>query len=539
MVKARMAIVVGLFGGLGLFLLGMQLMAEGLQKAAGERMRRILALFTSRRLTAVLTGTAVTALLQSSSTTTVMIVGFVNSGLMTLAQAVGTIMGANIGTTITAQIVSFNIYSLAFPLIGAGSILYYFSKKKLYRYGGLGALGFGILLLGLSTMSDSVGPLRSYKPFLDLLVTLGKRPFLGILAGMLFTIVVQSSSATTGLVIAFSWQGILNLPAGLALIVGANLGTCITVILASIGTTVTARRAALSHVLFNTFGVILFIIFRGPFTNLVLLSGETVARQIANAHTLFNVFTTIILFPLVPYFVKVVTLLVKGEDTIGEMKPRYLDDRLIETPAAVLQAQKEAVRMGELALDMVDESFRAFVQGHVEKLSQVNQWEQVVNSLEKAITAYLAKANQYPMDEGQARAVTNLMHIINDVERIADHAINLVELAELKDSGHLSLSEAATEDLQSMYDVVMRISREAVATLANNDMKRARSLVAEDDQVDELEKHYRENHIQRINQGLCQPEIGVLFLDAVSNLERIADHANNIAEAVADIAFAK
>ncbi|MGI6652223.1 MAG: Na/Pi cotransporter family protein [Limnochordia bacterium] len=239
--SATVSIIIGLFGGLGLFLLGIQLLGDGLQRAAGERMRRILEMFTSHPLKAVLTGTAVTALLQSSSTTTVMIVGFVNSGLMSLSQAVGTIMGANIGTTITAQIVSFNIYSLAYPLIAIGALLYYFSKKKLQRYAGMGILGFGLLLLGLSTMSTAVSPVRDYEPFLNLLVTIGDRPILGILAGALFTAVIQSSSATTGLVIAFSWQGIISLPAGLALIVGANLGTCITALLASLGSSVTAR----------------------------------------------------------------------------------------------------------------------------------------------------------------------------------------------------------------------------------------------------------------------------------------------------------
>lgn len=539
MVRTCMSMVIGLFGGLGLFLLGIQLMAEGLQKAAGERMRRILELFTSKPITAVFTGTAVTALLQSSSTTTVMIVGFVNSGLMNLSQAAGTIMGANIGTTITAQIVSFDIYALTFPFIGVGALLHYFSRRKLYRYIGLGLLGFGLLLLGLSTMGDSVSPIRSYEPFLELLVTLGNRPLLGILAGTLFTTVIQSSSATTGLVIAFSWQGILSLPAGLALIIGANLGTCITVILASIGTSVTAKRAALSHVLFNSFGVLLFIVFRKPFTSLVFLTGETVARQIANAHTLFNVFTTLILFPLLPYFVKIVTMLIPGVDEIVDLKPRFLDDLLIETPAAVLQAQKETIRMGEIALQMVDDSLQAFIQGKTTQLAQVSQKEEVVNSLEKAITAYLAKANQYSMDEGQARALTNLMHIVNDIERMADHAMNISELAELKVNDNLELSEAAAFDLKDMYDVVLRISKEALEALAKNDVEKAKSLIVEDDIVDELEKQYRTNHIERLNQGLCHPEIGVLFLDIVSNMERIADHANNIAEAVADIAFAK
>lgn len=537
-VSTGIAIIVGLFGGLGLFLLGIQLMADGLQKAAGERMRRILELFTSRSITAVLTGAAVTALLQSSSTTTVMIVGFVNSGLMTLSQAVGTIMGANIGTTITAQIVSFNIYVLALPLIGVGALLYYFAKRK-NRYVGMGLLGFGLLLLGLSTMSTAVTPIREYETFLNLLVVLGNRPLLGIVAGAVFTALIQSSSATTGLVIAFSWQGILSLPAGLALIVGANVGTCITVILASLNSCLTAKRAALSHVLFNLFGVVLFVIFRKPFVSLVLLTGTTVARQIANAHTLFNVITTLILFPLLSYFVKLVTFIMPGDDVILEVKPKYLDERMIQTPGALLGAQKEAVRMGTLAVDMVEQAVTAFLQGQTNPLERIEQREEVVNSLEKSITAYLAKANQHSMNVRQARAIVNLMHMVNDFERMADHAINISELAEVRETGKLDLSQAAAEDLQHMFNEVNRISRKAVEVLANSNVEQAKSLIGEDDVVDDLEKQYRANHIERLNQGLCNPEIGVLFLDAVSNLERVADHATNVAEAVADIAFAK
>ncbi len=532
-------IVVGLFGGLGLFLLGMQLMAEGLQKAAGERMRRILELFTSRTSTAVATGALVTALLQSSSTTTVMIVGFVNSGLMTLSQAVGTIMGANIGTTITAQIVSFDIYSLALPLIGVGALLYYFVKKRLHRHVGLSLLGFGLLLLGLSTMSGSVDPLRDYPPFLQLLITLGERPLLGILAGTLFTVVVQSSSATTGLVIAFSWQGVISLPAGLALIVGANLGTCITVILASFGASVTARRAALSHVLFNLFGVFLFIIFRGPFVNLVALTGVSVARQIANAHTLFNVITTVILIPFLTRFVQLVTVLVPGEDLVIEQKPLYLENRVVATPAALIGAQREAVRMGELAVTMVEQAVTAFLESNTELLEQIEQREEAVNALEKEITAYLAKANQFPMGESQARFLTNLMHIVNDIERMGDHAINIAELAQIRERDKLELSPGASEDLVNMFEVVLQISRDSLDALLHRNAAKATELIAQDDIVDDLEKRYRSNHIERLNQGLCLPEIGVLFLDVVSNLERVADHANNIAEAVADIAFAK
>lgn len=532
-------IIFGLFGGLGLFLIGVSKMSEGLQKAAGERMRRFLELFTSKPIIAVLTGAGVTALLQSSSTTTVMIVGFVNSGLMNLTQAVGTIMGANIGTTITAQLVSFDIYAIALPMIGLSALFYYFSKKKIQRHIALGLLGFGLVLLGLSTMSEAVKPIRSFEPLLQSLVTFGEKPLLGILAGAIFTVLVQSSSATTGIVIATSWQGILTLPAGLALIVGANLGTCITVILASIGSSLTGKRAALSHVLFNAFGVLLFIIFRKPFTNLVLLTGSSVARQIANAHTFFNIATTLILFPLLPYFVKLVMALTTGEDEVIIMKAKFLDSRTVHTPAALFNAQREAVRMGNETLTMVEQSVNAFLNSDLSLLERIDEREEMVNLLEKVITAYLAEANQHSMGEAQARAITNLMHIVNDIERIGDHAMNIMNLTIALDEGGRKISEAASADLQSMYEVVSRITREAMEALLHNDVAKAKRLVAEDDLVDEMEKLYRSNHIERVNEGLCSPEVGVLFLDSVSNLERIADHAVNIAEGVADIAFFK
>lgn len=532
-------VVVQLFGGLGIFFLGMHLMSDGLQKAAGERMRRILELFTSRPLKAVLTGAGVTAVLQSSSTVTVMIVGFVNSGLMNLTQALGTIMGANIGTTITAQIVSFNIYSLALPSIGLGALLYFFTQKKLPRYGGKSTLGFGLLLLGLSTMSGAVDPLKTYQPFLDLLVLLGRRPLLGVLAGAVFTAIVQSSSATTGLAIALAWQGIIDLPAGLAIAVGANIGTCVTALLASVTAGTAARRAGIGHLLFNVLGTIMFMVLRIPFTNLVELTGTTVPRQLANAHTLFNVGTTLILFPFLPFFVKLVTSLVPGEDELIDLKPMYLDERMIGTPGALLAAQKEVLRMTRLSTDMVDQAVAAFKNGDVAQLRQLEQREEVVNTLEKAITAYLAKANQESMNVEQARRVINLMHIVNDVERIGDHAVNIAELAQIRAGENLELSEAAVKDLEQMHGEVMRMCRGVLEALEQDNPRQAEDIIVLDDVVDDLEKIYRANHIQRLNLGVCDPEIGVLFLDALSNLERVADHATNIAEAVADIAFAK
>ncbi len=531
----HISIFLGLFGGLGLFLYGMQRMAEGLQKAAGDRMRRILELFTSHPVIAVFTGAVATVLVQSSSTTTVMIVGFVNAGLMTLKQAVGTIMGANIGTTITAQVVSFNIYEVALPAVGIGFACQLLCKRKAQKYLGLSILGFGILLLGMQTMSQSLHPLRTFQPFLDSLVFLGQYPLLGVVAGALFTVAVQSSSATTGLVIAFTLQDMMSLPAGLALILGANLGTCITAGLAAIGAGVTARRAAMAHVLFNSAGVLLFLILLRPFAELVATTGTSVTRQVANAHSIFNVANTVLLFPFIGPFVRLVERLVPGEDDVLDTKPQFLDERMLHSPAALVVAKKELLRMAKMSLEMLQESVEAFMQWDEKKVQSVLRKEDVVNALEKAIAVYLAEASQDPMTARQSNRITGLMHIINDLERVGDHATNITELAEERTNHDLQLSDQAQEELGRMYKEVLRIYTRSIEILESEDAAAARNLLREDEIIDEMENQFRDSHIRRLNEGLCHPETGVLFLDLISNLERIGDHANNVAEAVADV----
>lgn len=525
--------IFALIGGLGLFFFGMQRMAEGLQKAAGNSLRRILELFTSRPIIAIFTGTITTMLVQSSSTTTVMIVGFVNAGLMNLQQAVATIMGANIGTTITAQIISFNVYLLALPAVGIGFGLQFFGKKKIQRYIGQGIFGFGLLLLGLSTMSDAVSPLQDYQPFLQWLVILGRIPIFGVLIGTIFTALVQSSSATTGLVIAFSLQNLITLPAAISLTLGANIGTCITAILASLGASLTARRAALAHTLFNTFGVIIFLIFLTPFTSLVLRTGHSISRQVANAHTIFNVINTLLIFPFINQFVALVTRLIPGEEEILERKPKYLDERMLHSPAAVMSAHKETIRMAEISLEMLEESLTAFSTNNIKLVKDVEQKEDVVNELEKAIMSYLTEATQVAMTTREYHRITGLMHTVNDIERVADHATNITELASEKIEHELKLSEIAQEELATMQQAVVSLYAKAIETLRFDRVKEARALIDEDDIIDEMERRYRQTHIQRLNEGSCSPEIGVLFLDLISNLERVADHATNVAEAVA------
>lgn len=529
-----MSIAVGLqlLGGLGLFLFGIAKMAEGLQNAAGDRLRRILELFTSRPIIAILTGALATMIIQSSSSTTVMVVGFVNAGLMNLTQAVGTIMGANIGTTITAQIVAFQITDFALPLIGVGAILNFLSRRKTVQNVGLSILGFGMLFFGMGIMSDSIAPLKEYEPFINMLVKFGQNPLLGVLVGALFTLIIQSSSATTSVVIALSLQGLIDLPSGIALTLGANIGTCITALLASFGTNVTAKRAAVAHVLFNFFGAVIFLILFKPFTYVVTHTGTTVARQLANAHTIFNVTNTIVLFPFINQFVAFIERIVPGEDFGPGSKPQFLDRNILNTPAALIAATNETLRMCDISLTMLQNSFRAFITGDQELMEDVLAKEETINKLEREIVSYLTAAADNPWTTKQHQKITGLLHSAHDVERVADLSTNIVELAQARIKHHVSLSDKAVEELETMFAKVESIYSRAIEVLRTEQIQAAENLIAEDDEVDRMEKQFRDSHINRLNEGKCHPEAGVLYLDVISTLERVADHGTNLAEAV-------
>lgn len=531
-------IVFGLVGGLGLFLFGMAKMSEGLQNAAGDRMKRILELFTSRPIIAILTGTLTTMLIQSSSSTTVMVVGFVNAGLMNLTQAVGTIMGAAIGTTVTAQIVAFDISNFALPLIGIGAIVNFLSRKKWVQSIGLALLGLGMLFFGMHIMSDSISPLKEYQPFVNMLVNFGRNPVLGVIAGTLFTAIIQSSSATTSLIIALSLQGLIDIPSGIALIFGANIGTCITALLASLGTNVAAKRAAVSHVVFKIAGVIIFLILLKPFIWVITHSGTTVARQLANAHTIFNVVNTLIFYPFISQYVRIIELIVPGEVFGPGVKPQYLDRNILHTPAALIAATQEALRMCDISMQMLRESFQAFMKADQRFVDSVLLKEQTINLLEKEIIVYLTEASGNPWTLKQHKKITNLLHSVHDVERVGDLSTNIAELAQERIQHNINFSEMAVEELNTMYSKVESVYTRAIEVLRTERVEDAQNLLREDDEIDNLEKLYRETHIKRLNEGKCHPEAGVLFLDVISTLERIADHANNLAEAVAGASLA-
>jgi len=522
-------------GGLGLFLFGIQIMASGMQKAAGDRFRRILEVLTTKPILGVLTGIIVTLLIQSSSTATVMVVGFANAGLMNLSQAISVIIGANIGTTVTAQIVSFKVSVLAFPAIGIGSLLNFFGRRRFHRYLGQTVLGFGLLFLGMTTMSNGMSPLRELQAFHNLLAQFSSYPLLGILCGAVFTALIQSSSAATGVIIALTMQDLIPFSSAVPLILGTNIGTCVTAILAGIGANIAARRAAVAHVLFNVIGVILAYLLLTPFMELIVHTASTVPRQVANTHTAFNLFNTFIFLIFLNPFTKLICRIVPGEDKKVEFGPKYLDKRILKTPAVAIGGVKqELLRMAGIAQEMLEESVQVFLKNDLKQIKHIEQMEDLVDGLEKEINIYLADLSQHSMSKQQSGLVAGFLSAANDLERIGDHAINIMQLSELKTDERLPFSSTALEEITIFYDKVDKMLAGAIRAFEQGDVRLAMEIVAEDDVIDEQEKILRKWHINRINTKKCYPASGVIYLDLISNLERVADHANNIAYLVID-----
>lgn len=527
----------GLIGGLGLFLYGMQLMADGLQKMAGDRLRKLIEILTSTPLTGMLVGAVVTMLIQSSSATSVMVVGFVNAGLMTLRQAISVIMGAAIGTTITAFMVSLRLSDLALPAIGIGFLLTIISKRKRTRFLGQAMLGFGVLFLGLNIMGDAMKPLGTNPFFTSLVLNFSKQPLLGVLAGTLFTAVVQSSSATSSLVVALAAGGLLDLSASFSIILGANIGTTVTALLASTTMQLMAKRAAVAQLIFKTMGVLLFLVLFHPFLALVAHTAPTAARQAANANIIFNVTASVLMLPFISTLVRLVERLLPGADPTEQLGGAlYLDNNLLNTPSVALgQATRELVRMGNLTTQMLHEAITAFSSSNSAHLGDIEKMEDTIDQLEHDIVDYLVQLSQKSLSHEQSERLNSLLHVSSDLERIGDHAQNIADLADYRIEHRLPLSEEAELELADMSTKVFNLVNDAVGILTSDDVADAQRVIADEDGIDFLEKSLRRQHIKRLNSGICFPASGILYLDLISNLERIADHANNIAEALAGI----
>ncbi len=533
------SMLIMLVGGLGLFIYGMKMMGDGLEKAAGSRLKRLLEILTENRFMGLLVGTIVTAIIQSSSATTVMVVGFVNAGIMTLKQTVGVIMGANIGTTMTAFLISLNLTDIAPIAIFIGVGLIFFSKKHFVRSIGEIIAGFGILFLGMDLMSSSMAPLRDSQTFQNI-VTQFSNPVIGVLTGAIFTMIVQSSSASIGIIQALALQGLIGLDSAIYVLFGQNIGTCITAILASIGTSTNAKRAAVIHLLFNTIGTIVFMIaiqLGVPYIQFIeSITPDRAVSQIANAHIGFNIFNTALLFPFGNYLVKISEHLVQGkEEEYEEMRLKYLDKRILETPPiAVAQIMKEVVRMASISKNNVQIAMKAFLENDQAAIDEVYRHEDVINYLNQEITQYLVLCNGLELPERDFRLVSGLYHVVNDIERIGDHAENLVEYAEYSMEHNLSFSDMAKSELMEMTNKVMEMLENTFNALKKRDFKLAEMVLEQEEKIDDLKDRLRASHIERLNNQLCAPESGVIFLDIVSNLERVADHATNVVQSVLD-----
>ncbi len=531
--------VFSLFGGLGLFLYGMKLMSEALEKAAGAKMRSILEFFTKNRLMGTIVGIIFTAIIQSSNATTVMVVSFVNSGLMTLAQASGVIMGANIGTTVTAQLIAFNLSDIAPLFVIIGVIMVMFCKPlKVKRFGEV-ILGFGILFMGLTTMSSSMVAFRESPTIVNFLSSLHNHT-LAILTGFVLTAVLQSSSATVGIILLMATQGLLELPMCFFMILGCNIGACMSAMLVSLSGRKEAKQAAWIHFLFNIIGsLVIYIVLSlalDPITDwLYAFSGNDIGRAVANAHTLIKVIEVIMMFPFMNLIVKATYKIVPGtdEDQVEGHELMYINlNKVLSPTTALVDVLHEIKRMGNMAIENLQDGMEALLNCDEEKVAKVKETEKVINFLNEAITSYLIKVNQLDLPMADADLLGGLYHVVNDLERVGDHAENMADSASRRIKNQVVFSEKAVHQMEEMLKADVEILRYALEMFTEMNQAHLREIQQLEDQIDELERKYQNAHIKRLTKGKCTPEAGMIFSDTISGLERVADHATNIAFAV-------
>ena len=527
-------------GGLGLFLFGMELMSDSIEKVAGARLRRILEIFTTNRFMGMIVGIIFTGIIQSSSACTVMVVSFVNSGLMNLYQAAGVILGANIGTTITSQLVSFNLSKIAPLILLVGVVVMMFTKKEKVRKVAEVVVGFGILFVGLSTMSQAMANMKNEPQVVNLLMSL-KNPFLATLMGFALTAIIQSSSVTVSIVLLLANQDLLPLPITLYIILGCNIGACATAMLASMTGKKDAKRAALIHLLFNIIGtVIIYIalfVAGDQIVELIKSISADNGRFVANAHTLIKIAQVIMLFPFTGWLVKMTYLIVPGEDQkVGYRESyqlKYIGDKVVFNPAtAVVEVIKELERMASLAEENLNRAMNALITLDEEDIEEVYEVEKNINFLNHAITDYLVKINQTTLPIEDLNSLGALFHVVNDIERIGDHAENVADAARQRKEEGVSISQEAQKELGDMLEMVNKIIRYAVEMFAKSDETHMQEIITLEDQVDEKERELQKKHVERLTKGECSPEAGMIFSDIVSGLERVADHATNIAFAI-------
>lgn len=531
-----MEIAISLIAGLGMFLYGMNVMGDGLQKAAGDKLKKIIEMLTTNRIMGVLVGAVVTGIIQSSSATTVMTVGFVNAGIMTLKQAIGIIMGANIGTTVTAQLVSFSIEKYAPIAIGIGVLFWLFSKNTTVKNFSEILIGFGILFVGMNFMKAAAAPVSEMQSVHNAMLYLSKNPLLGVLAGFMITGTIQSSSASIGILIVLASQGVLPITAALPVLYGDNIGTCVTSLLSTIGASRNSKRTALMHLCFNVIGTILFIVVLSrPIIRIVENVDPTnVPRQIANAHTLFNLVNVVILLPFSNYIVKLAYKLVPLNEEDEDEKlatTKFLDDRMLETPSIALSnTVDEIIRMASRSTRSLNYAYDSIKSGSDELRSKSFDYEQIVNSLQYDITNFLFKLTTRNLSDAERIKTDVLFHIVNDIERVGDHAENIAEISQELSDKNVVFSEEAIKELDLIFDIASNNFYDSITAIKTNNLELAETVAQREKKVDLLEQSARNSHMARLHEESCSVEAGIYFLDIISNLERISDHSKNIVE---------
>ncbi|MDX6153216.1 Na/Pi cotransporter family protein [Marinococcus sp. PL1-022] len=528
------------FGGLGIFLFGIKFMGDGLQKIAGDGLRNLLDKFTTNPFLGVLTGMVVTILIQSSSSTTVLTVGLVSAGFMTLRQAIGVIMGANIGTTVTAFIIGIDLEAYALPILFIGTVLIFFFKNKKTNNIGQTFFGFGALFYGLTLMGEGVAPLENLPAFNDLTISMSTNPLLGVLVGVLFTVGLQSSSATIGLLQELFSQGAIPLDAALPILFGDNIGTTITAVIAAIGASVAAKRAAMIHVIFNVLGAAIVLVLLVPYTAFISYLQDTLQLNppmtIAFAHGIFNVTNMLIQLPFVGVLAYIVTRMIPSSEEEIDYQTKHLDPLFIQqSPSIALdQAKLETLRMAAYAEKGLKQSETYLETKNKKNAENITRYEEAVNNLDKNITNYLTGISSRSLSSESSRQHSVLMDTTRDIERVSDHVENLMELVDYQVSNKVTLSPEAYKDLNQMYELTMSTFSRSIEALEQDDHEIAGQVLTQEEEIDRLERQLRKKHILRLNEGQCSGSAGIVFVDILSNLERIGDHAVNIAETVLD-----
>lgn len=528
--------VLGLIGGLGLFLYGMTLMSDSLEKAAGAKLRGILELFTKNRYVGIIVGVVFTAIIQSSSATTVMVVSFVNAGLMTLYQAIGVIYGANIGTTVTSQLVSFNLSQYAPVFIMAGVLMLMIFKNPTVKKAGEVVIGFGILFLGISTMSSSMGALKELPAIQNLFMSLDNR-FFALLLGLVITAIVQSSSVTVSIVLLLAQQGLLPLKICFFIILGCNIGACMSAMLASLSGKKNAKRAALIHLLFNVIGSIIMAVILLIGSNwiealIMHISGGNLGRCVANTHTIFKVFQVIILMPFMSWIVKLTYLIVPGEDNDveDEYEMKYIGDGdRLSSATAIPQVCSEISHMGEIAIGNLEKALDALLTKDDKAAKEVFEVEKRIDYMNKEITDYLVKANQISLPVGDRKKLGALFHVVSDIERVGDHAENIAEDVEKLIDMKEDINGMAGDEIRRMQEMTVKILHLSMDMFNLEDDSHLQEILDLENAIDAKERELQDLHVKCLTTGECSAQVGMMFSDLASNLERVADHATNIA----------